>query len=116
MQGLKCDPFKNWLDMVAVSHSGSEGTIRLYRAYFQQFLSFIGKKASDIVNEYEESRDRDFKRKYAQYLKAWLAVLQRRGLAPTSIRGRLVAALSFFKYTDLPLGFIPVIKNRVTFH
>lgn len=112
----KFDPIQTWLDTVAYSNSGSPRTERNYRAAFTRFLTFIDKTADDILAEYEDSRDRDFKRKYAQYVRGWISSLSREGYTNKSIKIMVAAPQSFFKYSDLPLGHIPMAREAVIFH
>lgn len=112
----KFDLAENWLGMVAYSHSGSNNTRENYRRNWNRFLSFAGRSAEDIMKEYEGSTDRDFKRRYAQIVKSWIAQLSQEGLSNSSIKVTVAAVQSFFKYHDLPLGFIPVAKDIIEFH
>lgn len=112
----KCNPIQNWLDTVAFSHSNSKHTAKSYTLSFQRFLAFSDKTAEQILAEYEIYDDRTFKRKYANLVRAWISSLTHKGYATKSISNYLAAVKSFFKYNDLPLGYVPVAKNRVTFH
>ena len=112
----KFDPIQTWLDTVAYSNSASPRTERNYRTGFNRFLNFIGKTADEILAEYENSRDRDFKRKYAQYIRGWISSLSRKGYTNKSIKVTVAAVQSFFKYSDLPMGHIPMARETVTFH
>ena len=55
------DLVETWLNTVAYSHSGSEGTKNDYRFAFQYFSKFIEKTPQQILTEYEGSTDREFK-------------------------------------------------------
>lgn len=107
---------ENWLSTVAYSHSNSEQTRAVYTVQFQKFLDFVQKTPEQIVKEYERSSDRKFKRIYAQYLMAIIRELQGRRYAPSSVNSVINVVRSFFKYNDLPLGFIPSGSNLIEFH
>ena len=107
---------ENWLSTVAYSHSGSKQTRAAYETQFQKFLDFVEKTPEQIVKEYERSSDRKFKRTYAQYLMALIGELQKRDYSPSSISGVANTVRSFFKYNDLPLGFIPSASHLIQFH
>jgi integrase len=107
---------ENWLNTVAYSHSGSKQTRAAYETQFQKFLDFVEKTPEQIVKEYERSSDRKFKRTYAQYLMALIGELQKRDYSPSSISGMANTVRSFFKYNDLPLGFIPSASHLIQFH
>lgn len=113
---MKIDDVQTWLDNVAFSHSGCKSTEVNYRIWFKKFCDFIGRSAAEILAEYEESTDRDFKRKYARYVKGWISTLQREGYANKTITVHVTSVQSFFKYSDLPLGHIPKGRAYVTFH
>jgi len=68
------------------------------------------------MKEYNVSTDREFKRDYAQYVRAYISALQKREMAPSSISTKIGIIRSFFKYNDLPLGFVPTVKPRVLYH
>jgi integrase len=106
----------HWLNAVGYSHSNSPQTRILYRISLQKFMDFIQKTPEQVMAEYEASEDRNFKRLYAQYMMALLSEMQRKGYAPASISGTLGAVRSFFKYNDLPLGFVPSGSNLIEFH
>jgi len=113
---LEFDVVESWLCTVAHSHSNSSQTRVMYEVNFQKFLDFVEKSAAEIVLEYENSDDRHFKRRYGQYVKALISVLQKRGYAPASITTIIGTIKSFFKYNDLPLGFIPSGSRLIEFH
>ncbi len=106
----------SWIDNVSISHSNSIGTSQSYKLSLSRFCKFIEKTSEQIGNDYENSNDRDFKRKYAKYVKSWIAFQMRNGMSPNSINTRVGAVKSFFKYNDFPLGFVPAIKLRVLYH
>jgi integrase len=105
-----------WLNNVAISHSNSEGTYKKYRRNFQSFCDFIGKTPQQILEECEKSSDRDFKKKYAQLLRAFRSHLFIKQLSPNTIHSGTTAVKSFFKYNDLPLGHVPMAQQRVLYH
>lgn len=113
---MKYDLIRAWLDNVAYSHSKSENTEKLYTRALNAFCTFIGKTPQQILDEYEVMNDREFRRRYAQYLKAFISNLSNNEYAVGSIRAKIGAVKSFFKYSDLPLGFVPTATNRITFH
>lgn len=110
------DVVQAWLDNVAYSHSKNVNTGLQYRFGFGQFCKFIGKTPQEIVNEYEGSDEKQFRRKYAQLLRAHIAELSREGFAPNTIDSRIGAIKSFFKYNDLALAYVPTAKTHVVFH
>jgi integrase/uncharacterized coiled-coil protein SlyX len=112
----KFSVLENWLSTVAYSHSGSKQTRAVYVTQFQKFLDFVEKTPEQIVREYERSSDRKFKRTYAQYLMALISELQKRDYSPSSISSMANTVRSFFKYNDLPLGFIPSASHLIQFH
>ncbi|MCK4433976.1 tyrosine-type recombinase/integrase [Candidatus Bathyarchaeota archaeon] len=112
----KFDVVQNWLDNVAYSHSNSPNTEREYRRNFKRFSQFINKTPEQILKEYEKSTDREFKRKYARYVRALIGNLVRKGYTNSSVKVIIAATKSFFKYNDLPLAHIPTARNRVVFH
>ena len=105
-----------WIDNIAYSHSKSEGTSYEYKRELTIFCDFIGKTPQQILDDYEGTRDREFKRKYAQYTRALVSKLLREGYAPNTIRNQVTIVKSFFKYNDLPLGHIPIGKAKIVFH
>lgn len=105
-----------WIDNIAYSHSKSETTSYEYKRELAIFCDFIGKTPQQILGDYEGMRDRDFKRKYAQYVRALVSKLLREGLAPNTIRNQVTVIKSFFKYNDLPLGHVPIGKAKIVFH
>ena len=80
------------------------------------FTTFIDRSAENIKADYDTSDDRTFKTKYAQYVRAWIADLSRRGLANTSIKVIVGAVSSFFHYNDLHLGFVPQAMSGIVYH
>ncbi len=110
------DPVNTWIKGVCHSHSNSRETVRSYSRWINTFLEFVGKSAGEIIDEYEHtSSDREFRRKYARYIRALIAKLQGR-YAPGTITLVTMVIRSFFKYNDLPLGFVPVGTGRVIHH
>jgi integrase len=110
------DIVENWLNAVNYSHSGSVQTTKSYRLHLRRFLEYIGKSANQLQTDYSASQDRDFKRKYAQYLMGYLGQLQAKKYSPGSIEVAANSIKSFFKYSDFPLGFTPkgsgIIENH----
>lgn len=112
----KFDVVSNWLNSVAYSHSQSKATEEQYKRVWERFSRFLGKTAEQIITEYDASDDRTFKRKYAQYIRAWILELTRQGLTTTSIKVMIGAVKSFFKYNDLPLGMVPQAMSGIVYH
>ena len=110
------NPVEVWLNNVAISHSNSEGTYKKYKRNLRSFCNFIGKTPQQILEEYEKSSDRDFKKKYAQLLRAFRSHLFTKQLSPNTIHSGTTAVKSFFKYNDLPLGHVPMAQQRVLYH
>lgn len=113
----KFDVVESWIDNVAYSHSKSESTGCRYRYYLEAFCGFIGLTPQQIVEEYEATKDeRALRRKYARYLQNFISQMNRKGYAINTIRTYTMGIKSFFKYTDLPLSYVPIARNRITFH
>ena len=113
---METDLIQMWLDSVAVSHSGASGTQTRYRNEMMAFLKYIDAAPEDIMADYKNMNERDFRRKYAQHLKAYLGTLMRQGYAPGSISNFVYGVLRFFKHSDLPIGFVPPVRYRTVFH
>ncbi len=113
---MQFDIIKTWLNNVGISHSNSNRTRVAYKNNLQRFCNFISKTPEQIMTEYDDSTDRDFKRQYARYIKGFMSEELEKGMAQNTINTRLAAVKSFFKYNDLPLGYIPSPKMRVTYH
>jgi len=112
----KYDPVEAWINNVCASHSNSNRTRRAYKSIFRHFCDCINKTANQIISEYEASTDREFKRQYAKYVRVFIASELEKGHSPNTINTRVGAISSFFKYNDLPLGFIPAVNLRVLYH
>jgi len=115
-KNIKFSAVENWLNSVAYEHSDSERTNKSYRRAMSYFCDFISKKAGEILKEYEASTDREFKRKYASYLRTWIGALSKEGYSKSTIRVFVNVVRSFCKYNDLPLGHVPSCHSSVTFH
>jgi len=113
---MKFDLVEAWLDNVSISHSNSSGTREGYKHNFLLFCNFIGRTPEEIVRDYDNSKDREFRRRYAQYLRAFLSAESKKGLSPGTISSRETAVKSFFKYNDLLLGFVPRTRVIVIHH
>jgi integrase len=113
---VKFNVVQAWIDNVAYSHSKSAGTERNYRTALNRFCSFIESSPEQIVADYQTMNEKEFRRHYAEYLRALIGDMTTNGFASTTINVAVAGVRSFFKYNDLPLGFIPVGKNRVKFH
>ena len=107
---------ESWLQSVAYARSGSKHTDRNYRRSLTYFCEFIEKTPEQILLEYEDTDDKAFRRKYARYLRAFIASMAAKGYTKGTIRVLAAAVQSFFKYTDLPLAYVPKAKLTVTYH
>jgi integrase len=110
------DLVESWLTSVRFSHSGSPTTEKMYRVNFRKFLNFIQKTPQQIFEDYQSYDERRFKIIYAQYVKSLIGELQKRGYAPGTVTATVDVIKSFFKHTDLPLGYIPSGSTLVQFH
>ncbi len=113
---MKFDVVQAWLDNVAYSHSKSDQTAFNYRYMFERFCQYLGCTPQQILDDYEGMNDREFKRKYARLLRAYIAHIMKEDYAVGSVTTMITPIKSFFKYNDLPLGFIPAGSTRVTYH
>jgi len=105
-----------WIDNVAYAHSKSESTANQYRRNMAKFCSFISKTPTQILGDYERLTDREFRRKYAQYIRAFISKLSNSNFTVNSVKATVAAIKSFFKYNDLVLGYVPMPRSKVTFH
>lgn len=112
----KFDVVQAWIDNVAYSHSKSENTEREYRYNLSRFCDFIGKTPEEILEQYEGMTDREFRRKYARYIRALVSHLMNEDYSPSTVVNSVTTVKSFFKYNDLPLGHVPMGRRRVVFH
>ena len=113
---MEIDPVEVWIDVVCASHSNSNRTRQGYLLIFQSFCKFIGKTGKQIIEEYEASTDRDFRLAYSQSIQTYISSEQKRGIAPSTISSRIGTIKSFFKYNNLPLGFVPAVQLRMLYH
>lgn len=112
----KYNPVEGWITNVAYAHSPSKSTAHNYRLHLSKFCSFIGKTPKEIIDEYEESIDKIFRRKYAQYIRALISQMTNKGYAVNSINSQVAAIKSFFRYSDLPLAHVATAKSKVQYH
>jgi len=112
----KFDVVEAWLNNVAYSHSGSKKTNMNYKFFLNRFCKFINKTPQQIVDEYDQIDEKSFKRKYGQYLKAYISELVQKQFAPNTINSHVSIVKSFFKYSDLPLSFVPCGRIRIIYH
>ncbi len=112
----KFDIVDKWIVNVQYSHSKSKATESSYRSILKTFTSFMAKTPQQIQDDYNNTTDREFKRKYAQTLQNFIVYLSKQGCAPGTIRSYVGVVKSFFKYTDLPLGYVPVGRSRSVYH
>ena len=118
---MRVDIVGNWLSSVALSHSQSKATEEQYKRVWGRFSQYIDMSADEIIAEYDASNDRTFRRKYAGYIRNWMAYLSnpdddRESISNHSIKVMVGAIASFFKYNDLPLGHIPQAMNGIIYH
>ena len=106
----------SWISSVQYSHSKSVHTEKNYRRLLQIFSDFIEKTPQQILEDYDAMTDREFRRKYARYLRAFISYLDSGERTSASIASYVGAIRSFFKYNDLPLGYVPVGKLRIIYH
>jgi integrase len=111
----KYDVVQSWLDTVAYSHKVNESTPYNYRHNLAAFCEFIEATPEQILAEYESSDEKEFKRKYARLVKSFISQHFQNETVGT-LSTRVTAIRSFFKYNDLPLGFVPLAKVRTIYH
>jgi integrase len=108
---------QTWIDLVAYSHSKNKSTAYQYKIHLDQFCKFIGKTPEQIIMEYQNTNDeRQLRRIYASYLKAFIAKSAGQGLTTNTINSIVTPVKSFFKYNDLSIAFIPKSSGRVVYH
>ena len=110
------DVVQAWIDNVAYAHSKSESTASQYKRNMTKFCSFIGKTPTQILDDYESLSDREFRRKYARYIRGFISRLSNNGYTINSVKATVAAIKSFFKYNDLVLGYVPMPRSKITFH
>lgn len=110
------DPIESWIATVQSTHSPSPNTASRYRRQMHGFCDFIGKKAQQILEDYDRLPERQFRRIYARYLRAWINEKASEGCTSGSVSSNATTVRSFFKYNDLPLGFVPKPQVRVVYH
>jgi integrase/uncharacterized coiled-coil protein SlyX len=81
-----------------------------------RFCQFAGTTPQKMFDEYQQcSNEKLFRQKYGMILKAWQSELTKT-YSPSTVANHVIAVESFFKYTDLPLGFIPKARRDVVYH
>lgn len=110
------DIIQSWIDSVAYSHSKSLATEQEYRRNLKRFCNFIDETPEEILEECEKLTDRQFRRKYAKYVRAFIGTLTRQEYTKSTVRVMVASIKSFFKYNDLPLAYVPVAKAKVVHH
>lgn len=110
------NPTDAWINQVAYSHSDSKSTEYGYKKSLGEFCEYIHMTPEQILAEYETSDERKFKRKHTLLIKQFLTELYAKGMENTTIKTRIGAIRSFYNYNDLPLGKIPIPKERITYH
>lgn len=116
IQLIPLNPIDTWITNVSYSHSGSKRTDELYRKVMTEFCVFHKISPQQIINEYENSDERNFKRVNTQRIQHYIVSLTAKESTVKTIRVKVGVIRSFYKYTDLPLGFIPQARERITFH
>jgi integrase len=112
---MKFDVVETWINNIAYSHSGSPNTAYHCRHHLKMFCDFIGETPQQILDEYEVMNERDFRRKYAMLLRAFISEMSKQ-YVPGSLKVFSGVVKSFFKYNDLPLGYVPLVRDRITYH
>jgi integrase len=110
------NPIETWLTAVAYSHSQSKSTEHQYKKNMQDYCKFTQTTPNKILTEYETTDEKTFKRKHSQQIQQWITKLYNQKLAITTIRTKIVAIKSFYKYQSLPLGYIPQAQETITYH
>jgi integrase len=110
------NPEENWLNMMSFSHSNSENTRISYRYYFKKFLEFAETTSNQIIEDNERMDDKQFKRKYTPIIMSFIGKIQNEHYAPSTQSIALNTVKSFFKYTSLPLNFLPSGRKSIMFH
>lgn len=113
---MKFNATESWIQSVAYAKSGSKYTEAYYRRSLTNFCEFIGKTPEQILEEYEASQDRVFRRKYARLLRAFIGAMTAKGWTKGTVHTYAAAVQSFFKHSDLPLAYIPNAKIVVVYH
>jgi len=109
-------PIETWLTAVAYSHSQSKSTAYQYKKNMQDYCKFTHTTPNKILTEYENSDEKTFKRKHSEQIQQWISKLFNQKLAITTIRTKIGAIKSFYKYQSLPLGYIPQARETITYH
>jgi site-specific recombinase XerD len=113
---MKPNPIDLWLTTVAYSHSSSKKTRYSYKKSVQDYCTFAEITPEEILAEYEITDEKRFKRKHANQIQQWITELNNENLTTTTIRSKVGAVKSFYKYNSLSLGFIPQAKERILYH
>lgn len=85
-------PKEEWL----AEFASKPRTVDQYRYSFERFLQWAGVSDEQIVKEYEESKDREFSRKWGGKVVAYYNMLISKGLKTNSARNQITAVRSFF--------------------
>jgi integrase len=107
---------ETWLSQVAYSHSQSKSTEHSYRNIMAEYCKFQNTTPEKILAEYETIEEKIFKHKHTQQLQNYMTSLFNRKLAILTIKSRTAAIMSFYKYNQLSLGFIPKARKIITYH
>lgn len=110
------DLVESWLDNVAFSHSINKGTPYRYRYGLTAFCKFVNATPEQVKAEYDRLDEKVYKRKYSEYVRAFISYLSKQNLAPNSVNTFIVAVKSFFKYNELPLGNIQLARKQTLYH
>jgi site-specific recombinase XerD len=113
------NPLETWLQSVALSHSKSQGTAKQYTTYLNEFCRYIEATPQQVIDEYEKSiekhEERLFKRKFAEYLRGFMAEVAKTRTSATTYAAT-AAVKSFFKYMNLEIDFVPKVKVHASYH
>lgn len=113
---MKFDLVDSWINTVAYGHSKNESTPYHYRYALKLFCDLIVKTPEQIIADGESLDDKQFRRTYQRYLQAFIGEQSSKGASPNTIRTKVTAVKSFFKYNDLRIAFLPRPKANVKFH
>lgn len=109
----------NWLNDVAVGHSNSEETKKLYIRGLDNFCTFAGTTSEQIVKQYEDADaegERKLRHKFALLIEDYASDLVSKGYSSGTVKNYSVAVKSFFNHRDLALNRVSTIRVRSSFH
>ncbi len=97
---------KRWLS----GKRATKETVQSYLQSMQMFTDFIGKGPGELLDEAEAEIRAGLlmrERNIDLYLLDFREVQEQKGLSPTSVRTRLAAVCSFYKYYNIPIPSLP---------